>query len=316
MTIAGEGEPATKFFACLAGGIDLTRRAAAAAGAGAGASSEKPLLVAQVGPGGTWRSSALGKEFACAVSATAAVDSEVYVLSRDVFRALKRAAPAAAADGASRSETALRQLPALAQLPPAALGAICAAMREVSAPKGAKLPPDEYGDNWLLLVTAGRLELAAADDDLVVAALAASELLGAPPHPRVGRHCLPFPPPKPVGVGEGEVLASGRRGEEGLFGGAVVDGGAGGGRRRSSCSSAARARGTCAWRRTAARPASCSRCARWRRRARGARPRRRRSARERALQCCPRLELAAARATSTRSRSPQSRPLWRRPSRC
>ena len=217
MTIAGEGEPATKFFACLAGGIDLTRRAAAAAGAGAGVSSEKPLLVAQVGPGGTWGSSALGKGGTCAVSATAAVDSEVYVLSRDVFRALKRAAPAAAADGASRSETALRKLPALAQLPPAALGAICAAMREVSAPKGAKLPPDEYGDNWLLLVTAGRLELAAADDDLVVAALAASELLGAPPHPRVGRHCLPFPPPKPVGVGEGEVLASGRRGEEGLL---------------------------------------------------------------------------------------------------
>ena len=90
-------------------------------------------------------------------------------------------------------------------------------MREVSAPKGAKLPPDEYGDNWLLLVTAGRLELAAADDDLVVAAFAASELLGAPPHPRVGRHRPPFPPPKPVGVGEGEVLASGRRGEEGLL---------------------------------------------------------------------------------------------------
>ena len=290
MTIAGEGEPATKFFACLAGGIDLTPQPPPPAPA---PPSEKPLLVAQVGPGARGARRRSARE-ARAVSATAAVDSEVYVLSRDVFRALKRAAPAAAADGASRSETALRKLPALAQLPPAARrdlrrhargerpeGREAPARRvrgQLAAPRHRRTPRARRCRRRLVVRRPRRLR----------AARRAAAPSRRPPLPAVPA-----------------AEAGGRRRGRGAAAAAAARRGSwrrcGRWRRRrrtttpSSCSSAARARGRCAWRRTAARPASCSD-------ARGAAALRAVPApsvaqplgARGALQCCPRLELAAA----------------------
>ena len=114
--VSAQGEAATKFYVVTEGGFDITVATAAA----------PAVLVAQVGPSGTFNSKALMGKGEARVTATAAVHSEAFVLTRDVFVAIKRDKGAAEGGGEGGGEQggvarrleALQRVPCLAQLPP------------------------------------------------------------------------------------------------------------------------------------------------------------------------------------------------------
>ena len=94
------------------------------------------------------------------VTATAAVHSEVFVLTRDVFVAIKsdKGDGDGRQGGTARRLEALQSVPCLAQLPAGTLSRLEAAATEVTLAPDAN-PCAEATDNWLLLITGGRLEL-------------------------------------------------------------------------------------------------------------------------------------------------------------
>ena len=120
------------------------------------------VLVAQLGPSGTFGSKALMGQGEAGATCAAAVDSEVFALTRDVFVAVQKD-KGDASTLKSRLE-ALQKVPAFAQLPAPTLSRIAAASREVLLQPGQELFEAEcaqtLGDNWLLLVTEGTLGLA------------------------------------------------------------------------------------------------------------------------------------------------------------
>ena len=88
-TVTVAGEKATQFFVCTQGGLHMTMVAPGAA---------QSVLVAQVGPSGSFGSaSLLGDDATVKVTTTAVVDSEVFALSRDAFQRIQRSRPRAAA---------------------------------------------------------------------------------------------------------------------------------------------------------------------------------------------------------------------------
>ena len=105
------------------------------------------------------------------MTATAAVDSEAFVLTRDVFVAIKsdKGDREGRQGDAARRLEALQSVPCLAQLPAGTLSRLEAAATEVSLAADAN-PCAEASDNWLLIITGGRLELShaqAAEGDSV-----------------------------------------------------------------------------------------------------------------------------------------------------
>lgn len=127
--------------------------------------TKKPaaVLVAQVGPGGSFGSGALLRDDAVAtVTSTAAVDTEVYSLSRDAFQRIMKSKESKAS---SEALTALLALPALASMPRATLVGLGERAEKIELAAGAPLPAEAAdglagaGDSFLLVVSSGGLTI-------------------------------------------------------------------------------------------------------------------------------------------------------------
>ena len=179
-----QGEAAVHFYVCTQGGFDITVQKA---GSSAGDTTRKGVLVAQVGPAGSFGSGALLRddgEVKC--TSTAAVDSEVFALAREAFQRIMQSPP----PKGSEALEALSSFAPLSHLPRAIIEPMANKAERIELSSGEALPisVSEAGDNFVILIASGSLTLKASYAAVAAAAASATEK-EAPPAP-------PPPPPR------------------------------------------------------------------------------------------------------------------------
>ena len=216
--LATQGEAATKFWVVWRGGFDM--RVTTEDG--------DEVLVAQVGPSGTFGSKALMGQAEAGATAVAAVESDVFSLTREIFVAIKSDR---GDEGSLKGRLeALQRVAAFAQLPPQTLSRLASQSREVvlrpSDDVCAARCAQNMGDNWLLLLTAGTVTLAhsapsppekAEGDAGGGGGEGAATAAGPPSEPPRGSVMRRFElveGAEPETLKAGDVLAAGRGGEE------------------------------------------------------------------------------------------------------
>ena len=170
--VSSAGDKATHFFVCTQGGLNLSVSPLldAVDSPDPSRASSDVVLVAQVGPCGSFGSAALLHDAReVRVTSTAAVDSEVFALSRDAFQRIRRARPS---QSTSEAVDALRRVPPLATLPTAALETLAARTERVELLRTSGSDATDAAvdvgtavgrtDDFLLVIASGALQVVAA----------------------------------------------------------------------------------------------------------------------------------------------------------
>ncbi|KAL1525907.1 hypothetical protein AB1Y20_020735 [Prymnesium parvum] len=245
--VSVQGEKAHSFYVCTRGGFNLTQADSSSSRRASISSQDAPSvkLVAQVGPGGFFGGTALLRDDGeVSRTATAAVDSEIFSLTREAYVRIKLTPPPARGEALKL----LIGLPRFSSLPLPTLEAIAGAMQDVSiapaeeaAGGAADAKPsngiDDAGDNFLILIAEGEAVLTHARP--AESSRSESGRNSSPPcmSPQVSpseemvegrsRHYFSLltrfsrPPTEPLV--RGDIIAAGREGEESFLASLYVD---------------------------------------------------------------------------------------------